>query len=487
MPSLHLASRAGLLLVLLVAPAGAHEGATVTLADASGMGNRAEPVGAPKPETGYDAGAWRLDGADDRLHVADAASLDATMAVTLTAWVRPHAFTAGEHVIVEKGGAYRLALTATGSPTMSLTLAGGTTHTATCATVALPPAQWTHLSALYDSAFGARTIRLYVGGTEACNQPVPTVPDMTIASTTQPASVGARPTGADWLNATLDEIRVYTRALTTSELQSIRGGASLPTGNVLWLKLDETPPAPATLPIATITLPNGTLRAPARAWITVEGSEGTKRVTVDFDGDDAPDLDLQDRHATGSHVYTTAGTHVVHVAVYDETGAGTHHQASLVIAPPGPAPSALVYPETGAQGRAPFSRWVVVRGDESVTHIRVDYEGDGTWDHEATARSTTVAHTWPTPGTWRLVVQLEAADGTLGIVEHTLRVENNLITDPLTTPRTCPFCHIGDGARSWNTIDPTFTPAEVFQWLLFVGLVAAAGFIFYVRLTGGTP
>ena len=55
----------------------------------------------------------------------------------------------------------------------------------------------------------------------------------------QGLSVGQKPDGTDRFQGAIDEVRLYTRALTVAELDQIRlSNAALPTGLVLDLPLD---------------------------------------------------------------------------------------------------------------------------------------------------------------------------------------------------------------------------------------------------------
>ncbi|MFA5861318.1 MAG: LamG-like jellyroll fold domain-containing protein [Candidatus Thermoplasmatota archaeon] len=223
---------------------------------------------------------------------------------------------------------------------------------------------------------------------------------------------------------------------------------------------------------------------PLTRLVTVEGDPRVINIKVDYDGDGLYDRDVNNSTYGELHTWTAPGTYRLNAVVTNDANVSAYRE-SIITVQDDDAPTATIYPEPGTRGLAPFTRWIVVRGDPTVRTIRIDHEGDGTWDETANARSHNVEHTWTKPGIARLVVQLENEQGTNATYDIPLRIENTLVQDPLTSTRACDFCDFGEDARTWNDLDPTFTPQEVWNWLVFLALVIVAGFVLYFRIING--
>jgi glucose/arabinose dehydrogenase len=202
----------------LVAAYSFDDGSGTTAADDSGNGNLAAIGSAAWTPAGRFGSALQFDGSA-RAAVSDSPSLDLTEALTLMAWVRPAALSTywNDVIIKEEGAYYLLADTPDGNPA-----AGGTFHPfgPLHGAGSLPLNQWTHLATSYDGAF----IRLYVGGVQVASQAL-TGP---IDTTNLPLSIGGHSTDGAFFTGTIDEIRIYNRALTGSEIQQLMSKAVRP-------------------------------------------------------------------------------------------------------------------------------------------------------------------------------------------------------------------------------------------------------------------
>lgn len=223
---------------------------------------------------------------------------------------------------------------------------------------------------------------------------------------------------------------------------------------------------------------------PLTRLVTVEGDHRVVYISVDYDGDGVVDAEVDGATFAATHTWTTPGTYRLNTEIKNDAGVSSYRESIITVIEDA-APTATIYPEPGTRGIAPMTRWIVVRGDPSVHTIRIDHTGDGSWDETVNARTANFEHTWPTPGNVRLVVQLENDRGTVGTYDVPLRIENSLVQDPLTSDRTCGFCSFGKGGGGFGGIDPVFTPKEVWDWLVFLALVAVAGFVLYFRIING--
>jgi len=128
--------------------------------------------------------------------------------MTLEAWVKPTRLTGIWRDVIYKGkdNYYLEAESTSARPATKGTLSGPLYGTA-----ALTTNSWTHIAGTYDGA----TLRLYVNGVQV-NSQAQTGP---IAVSTSPLQIGGDTFYGQYFQGTLDEIRVYNRALSTAEIQ----------------------------------------------------------------------------------------------------------------------------------------------------------------------------------------------------------------------------------------------------------------------------
>jgi hypothetical protein len=200
----------------LVAAYGFNAGAGTTAADASGQQNTGAISGAQWVAQGRYGAALRFDGVDDMVRVADAASLDLTSGMTLEAWVQPTTLSGWRSVIMKEvsgGLAYTLyAHDNAPKPAAYVRIAGKTASDATSGTAALPLNTWSHLAATYDGA----TLRLYVNAVQVASRAV----SGSIVTSANPLNVGGNSVWGEYFSGLIDEVRVYSRALTAAEVQT---------------------------------------------------------------------------------------------------------------------------------------------------------------------------------------------------------------------------------------------------------------------------
>ncbi len=194
------------------------EGAGPTAGDRSGRGNTGTLTGGPSWTTsGRYGGALVFDGVNDLVTIPDAASLDLTNQLTMAAWVRPTALGSWKQVLLkERPGGLAYALYATGNasqrPNATLTIGGDREVNAPAA---LATNTWTHLAMTYDGA----VMRLYVNGSQVAtrNQTGSTV------VSAGPLQIGGNTIwNSEWFTGAIDDVRLYNRALTATEVVTVR-------------------------------------------------------------------------------------------------------------------------------------------------------------------------------------------------------------------------------------------------------------------------
>ena len=199
----------------LVAAYNFEEASGTTVADASGKGNHGTTSGASRITSGQFGRALSFDGVNDWVTINDAASLDLTNGMTLEAWVYPTVnMTQWATVILKEqpgGGLYELYANGDQSqPLTSVTVAGQ--YQVLSGGPWLFANQWTHLAATYSGT----TERLYVNGTQVAQRPQ-TGP---IEVSSSPLRLGGNSVWGEFFKGRIDEVRIYNRALSATEIQT---------------------------------------------------------------------------------------------------------------------------------------------------------------------------------------------------------------------------------------------------------------------------
>jgi hypothetical protein len=96
-------------------------------------------------------------------------------------------------------------------PQVAIATAGG--PFAVSGTSRLPLSTWTHLAGTYDGS----TLRLYVNGNQVAAQTV----SAAIRTSTAPLRIGGNSIFGQFFRGRIDEVRIYNRALTPSEVQTV--------------------------------------------------------------------------------------------------------------------------------------------------------------------------------------------------------------------------------------------------------------------------
>lgn len=196
----------------LVAAYGFNEGSGTRVADASSNANDGTISGATWTPEGKFGGALSFDGVSNWVTIAAAPSLDLVTGMTLEAWVYPTVVPNGWRAVILKekldGIVYSIyASSDPNTPTAGIfigdqILYGGSQLTANI---------WTHLAATYDST----TLRLYINGVEVARR-AQTGP---VQVSTNSLRIGGNRVWREYFQGRIDEVRIYNRALTASEIR----------------------------------------------------------------------------------------------------------------------------------------------------------------------------------------------------------------------------------------------------------------------------
>jgi hypothetical protein len=198
----------------LVAALAFDEGLGTTTDDASGNGNIGTISGATWNAAGRSGAALSFDGINDWVTIADSNSLDLTTGMTLEAWVNPRSLSSWNTTMLKEtsvGLAYAL-YASEGTPRPAVHVIVGGTERFAPGTAAVPLNTWTHLAATYDGA----TLRLFVNAVQAGSLSLAG----SMATSSSPLRIGGNAIWGEYFDGLIDEVRVYTRALSQTELQT---------------------------------------------------------------------------------------------------------------------------------------------------------------------------------------------------------------------------------------------------------------------------
>ncbi|EIC28198.1 MULTISPECIES: LamG-like jellyroll fold domain-containing protein [Methylomicrobium] len=198
----------------LVAAYGFEEDSGTTVADASGKGNHGTIKEAVRIANGRYGKALKFDGINDWVTVNDSASLDLSTGLTLEAWVYPLSQSNGGNTIILKqaSGAEVYALYSEEDDNLPVSYINDGSYRSVVGPNRLPTNTWTHLVATYDQTYQ----RLYVNGAEVAKSTRNTL----IQPSDGVLRIGGNSLWGEYFHGYIDEVRIYNRALTASEVST---------------------------------------------------------------------------------------------------------------------------------------------------------------------------------------------------------------------------------------------------------------------------
>ncbi|HEY5176453.1 MAG TPA: Ig-like domain-containing protein [Terriglobales bacterium] len=204
-----------------------NEGSGTTSADSSGSGNTATLVNGVSRVSGKIGNAVSANGTNQYVSIP-AVNLSSTNAVTVTAWVNRTYSTSGGHVLFEATANYNGSTTGFGvfpddnsCAGLQASLHGNVGYVANCYN---QPSSgvWHHLAFVFDkSQTGANEVKLYLDGV------LQTATRSLLTSTntnnfgSNPLYVFSRGGTTEYASGQVDELRLYSSALTTGQIQQI--------------------------------------------------------------------------------------------------------------------------------------------------------------------------------------------------------------------------------------------------------------------------
>jgi uncharacterized repeat protein (TIGR01451 family) len=214
------------------------EGSGAIAKDSSGWGNDANLSGSPSWAPSPKGLALDFDGSTDYGVVSDQWALDPTTSLTLSAWIKPQA--QGSLDIISRAAAgsvdgYALSLTPSTASTNPRTVvmqfneasSGNTFRVNSTTQYPTNGSTWMHVAATYDGT----TMRMYINGEEERSEVGPA----SIAANLINVGIGAQSDGTRKFRGQLDDVRIYRRALSATEITEL---AKIPFGDLRLTKTD---------------------------------------------------------------------------------------------------------------------------------------------------------------------------------------------------------------------------------------------------------
>ena len=256
----------------LVAGYAFSEGSGTTVVDASGHGLTGTISGAAWTTNGRYGSALSFNGTSNYVNLGNPALLQITGSMTLSVWVKAAGNPTGEAQIISKSnGTYGWQLKtrlASGSHTFGTAVSADTRSRAQrYGTTVRSLNTWYHVAGVYNA--DSRTLDIYVNGVLDNGGVSGTIPAL-LCNSTFNVNIGRQSSGT-YFNGTIDEVRIYNRALTRAEIQF---DMNTPLG----------PPPPPAAPVlmSPIDGSTGVTPSPALTWNASTGA-ASYRVQVSQD------------------------------------------------------------------------------------------------------------------------------------------------------------------------------------------------------------
>jgi hypothetical protein len=202
------------------------EGSGTAVADASGNGRNGNLLNGTTWTTGRLNGAVSLDGSNDYISLP---SIDVTgSAITIAAWVKFKSFPSGtDQRIVSKANSsaeaghwWMLGQINNGANRLRFRLkAGGVTSTLIATSGNLSAEVWYHAAAVYDGS----SMKLYLNGVQVGSL---SKSGSLNTSSSVAVNIGRNPDAYGLFSGAVDDVRIYSRALTATEISSVMNGGT---------------------------------------------------------------------------------------------------------------------------------------------------------------------------------------------------------------------------------------------------------------------
>ena len=201
--------------------------------DASGTGNNGVLVGAPHLTTdrfGYTNAAYLFDGVSAYINYGNPLALNFSNAYTISAWIAPQTGGHTTQMIVCKEHEYWIGLSTSPDPRGTLWAAPASYKSAGSfvwnqfdSQIVIPKGIWTQVAMVYNGTTGALFVNgapvasFAVGGPITNSSPSYSEADFRIGARQEPEGAA----GYENFYGNIDDVRIYNRALSASEIQQL--------------------------------------------------------------------------------------------------------------------------------------------------------------------------------------------------------------------------------------------------------------------------
>lgn len=298
---------------------GFDEGTGQTTADATGLGGTGTISNGTWSTAGKFGNALSFNGTDTWVTVPDSTTLDLTSQLTIEAWVKPRTLSNYAAVLIKEAtGDLAYGLYATdgglGNPN------GWQGTQGVYAPPALPVNAWSHLALTADGT----TLRLYVDGVLRTTAPA----SLPAPATTQPLRIGGDNvwTGEQF-DGFIDEVRLYDRALSATEIATDRDTAISVAGP------PPPPPPDTTLPTVSLTAPaaGNVSGTSVNVAATASDNVGVQSVRFQLDGADLGALDTTAPYSVTWDTTTATNTTHTLTAIAKDAAGNTKTSTAVVV------------------------------------------------------------------------------------------------------------------------------------------------------------
>jgi hypothetical protein len=191
------------------------------ITDTSGQGNNSDAYNnLTYSTTGKLNTSLQFNGVSSYIRIANSTSSDITSnTITVGAWINPTTTTLAEQTIVRKGNKFILRVKSGGKLDANLYISGAWRGSWSSATGTISANSWQYVSFTYDGSLGSDNVKLYINGSEAS----PASNDQTgnLGSETASLYVGTQLGPVNLFNGAMDELAIWNRALSATEIADI--------------------------------------------------------------------------------------------------------------------------------------------------------------------------------------------------------------------------------------------------------------------------
>ncbi|HER35406.1 MAG TPA: hypothetical protein ENO19_08080, partial [Halothiobacillaceae bacterium] len=190
-----------------------------TLADSSGLGNNGNFVNHPQWVAGYDGSGLHFDGSSSYVDCGNPAAFDLNEQVTLALWIKTEDAANGQHNPYVGKGDTSYAIKHHTSNSIEFFIYDDTWYTARAPVDSSFNGVWHHVAGTYDGA----SLKVYLDGALQAT----TAHVGTIASSTYTVNIARNSQMTDRFYAgAVDDVRIYSRALTSREINFLAASRS---------------------------------------------------------------------------------------------------------------------------------------------------------------------------------------------------------------------------------------------------------------------